>query len=88
MPWLNTFQEFADTFLQRTIFYLKSADVYLILDRYFPWSIKGGTRQARIPNFCQEIYDSISMPLPLLQSTMLKFSKNKVKLIEVLEKYP
>ena len=62
------------------------ARVFLIFDGYHENSIKNCTRYGRLSSVCAEIDLKLSAPLPT-QNTLLKFSKNKIKLIRLLVEY-
>ena len=60
--------------------------MHLIFDRYYEYSIKSCTSQRRLSYVCQEIDLKLTTPLPS-QSVLLKFTKNKVKLIGLIAEY-
>ena len=85
-PSSGSVKDFANGFMKRVTSLLLTADVYLIFDRYRDNSIKNCTRYGRLSSVCTEIDLTLDTPLPT-QNTVLKFTKNKVKLIRLLVEF-
>ena len=82
----GTISDFAEIFLKKIQVYLGSSDVYLEFDRYHQYSTKSCTREARVGSVCS--HHTLSLFSPLLpQENVLKSTKNKVQLIDILTEY-
>ena len=85
-PSAGSVKDFADLVMAKVCSYATSAHVYVVFDRYYEYSIKSCTRQRRLSYVCQEVDLKLTTPLPS-QSVLLKFTKNKIKLIKLLAEY-
>ena len=79
--WLTkgTINDFISNYATRILNLLKESDVYLVLDRYFKFSIKDVTRGERGKSSLRAYNINLSMPLPS-QSDMLNHIENKKQL--------
>ena len=82
----GTVSDFASLFLKKVLVYLQISDVALIFDRYYDYSTKSCTRQARLGSITARHTLALSSPLPP-QNTVLNSTRNKVQLIEILTEY-
>ena len=85
-PEKGTVKDFAEAFYKKVWTFLTQADVYLVFDRYFDFSIKDCTRQERLGKVSKKHAFLLSTILPS-QSTVLTSTHNKVQLIEIVGKY-
>ena len=63
-----------------------NTDVYLALDRYYKYSIKGLTRAQRTGSIVSNHVLSLSTPILSKEDTMLSIG-NKVQIIDIISKY-
>jgi len=76
-------QDYVDNVVTYVTRKMKEANVYLIFDRYFPYSIKSSTRSARDKEASRKHRISPMMLLPP-QKVMLTVTENKVQLVELI----
>ena len=82
-PSQGTVQNYVDGFIDSIMHKLAEKDVYLVFDRYYDFSIKGGTRCNRAAAGTKQYKLRPDAPLPK-QSIILTVTTNKVQLIEIL----
>ncbi len=83
-PSNGTVQDFVDGFWTYTLHKLRKADVFLVFDRYYDYSIKSYTRTSRKIKKAHTGHKlRTTTPLPS-QQTILTTTENKVQLIDIL----
>ncbi|KAH3748884.1 hypothetical protein DPMN_183373 [Dreissena polymorpha] len=83
-PANGTVQDFVNSWWRFVLLHLSSCDVYLIFDRYHPYSIKSGTRTGRASSCNKVCHKLITLtPLPAKQIILTNF-ENKVQLIDLI----
>ena len=83
-PCKGTVQEYVDIFCAYVIGRSVNADVYVVFDRYFEYSVKSATRSNRSGQYSSRRHRlSLSSPLPP-QKVVLAVAENKVQLINLI----
>ena len=83
-PCKGTVQEYVDNFCAYVIGRSVNADVYVVFDRYFEYSVKSVTRSTRSGQYASRRH-RLSLYSPLLpQKVVLTVAENKVQLINLI----
>ena len=83
-PCKGTVQEYVDNFCAYGIGRSVNADVYVVFDRYFEYSVKSTTRSTRSGQYASRRHRlSLYSPLPP-QKVVLTVAENKVQLINLI----